>query len=104
MCGWFRLRYALSHLPGGAELQAQRVFPHRWLRVGVAILCRGVLGGLLGSKVCCGNGLNLLQNPLQAVTGVQPHSAAFAVGPQHIANLRSNVLHTSCSCSACSSR
>lgn len=81
-----------ADLPGWAELQTHWVFPRRGLRRGVSILS-GVLLCREGSQVCGGNGLSLLQNPLQAVSCVEPYSAALAIGPQHIAYLGSNVLH-----------
>jgi hypothetical protein len=81
-----------ADLPGWAELQTHWVFPRRGLRGGVPILS-GVLLCREGSQVCGGNGLSLLQNPLQAVSRVQPYSAALAIRPQHIAYLGSNVLH-----------
>ena len=37
-------------------------------------------------------GFGLLQNPLQAITGVQPHPAALAVRLQHIADFGCNIL------------
>lgn len=83
---------AEANLPGWAELQAHWVFPRRGLRGGIPILS-GALLCREGSQVCGGNGLSLLQNPLQAISRVQPYSAALAVGPQHIAYLGRNVLH-----------
>ncbi len=81
-----------ADLPGWAELQTHWVFPRRGLRGGIPILS-GVLLCREGSQVCGGNGLSLLQNPLQPVSRVQPYSAALAIRPQHIAYLGSNVLH-----------